>query len=255
MPMDDLQFKIAAARRMMFHAGLDRDDLSGQVTARDESDPSSFWTTGLELFDLTTPETVIRSTINLGHIRGSFAPDGRSVVDLGGPMAVSAAAGWLSAIYRHRPDVNAVIHTHAPHISAVATTGEVVGMYHNRTVVFYKDQAFYDDDGTRTASGEDIVDALGDNSVLIMRNHGAVVVAPSIEAATVMVIMLEQAARFHVLARSIGGTPFADNDVFLAKRDPMRKNPWGLWEQHLRRLRRTDPDLFEVTGHRTAAVS
>jgi hypothetical protein len=64
--------------------------------------------------------------------------------------------------------------------------------------------------------------------------------------------MLEKAARFHVLAAGIGGRPFPDNPAFLAKKVPHRANLTLLWAAHLRRLRRTDPDLFERTE---AAVS
>jgi ribulose-5-phosphate 4-epimerase/fuculose-1-phosphate aldolase len=117
-------------------------------------------------------------------------------------------------------------------------------MYNNRSVIFYGEQAFYDDDGTNTDSPERIVAALGERSVLIMRNHGAVVVAPTVETATMQAVLLEAAARFHTLARSIGGTPFPDNPAFLDRRVPHRANLSIVWEAHLVRLRRTDPDLF-----------
>ena len=47
---DDIRFKIAAARRILFRAGLDRDDIAGQVTARVVG-ADALWTTPLELFD------------------------------------------------------------------------------------------------------------------------------------------------------------------------------------------------------------
>jgi hypothetical protein len=53
-----------------------------------------------------------------------------------------------------------------------------------------------------------------------------------------------EAARFHVLAAGIGGTPFADNPSFLTRKVPHRANLPLLWDAHLRRLQRTDPDLF-----------
>ena len=79
-----------------------------------------------------------------------------------------------------------------------------------------------------------------------MRNHGAVVVAPTVELATIQAVLLEAAARFHTLARSIGGTPFPDNDAFFERQVPHRANLPLLWDAHLRRLRRTDPDLFSA---------
>jgi L-fuculose-phosphate aldolase len=245
MEVDDIRFKVAASRRIMFRADLDRDDVAGQVTAR-ARDEDAFWTTPLELLDETLPEHVVKLPFERATTNGS------KLIDMPGSLPVTTASNWVEAIYANRPDVNCIIHTHAPYIGAVATTGSVVQMYNNRTVMFYDEQAFYDDDGTNTDSPDRIVAALGDRSVLIMRNHGAVVVAESIERATAQVVMLEKAARFHVLAAGIGGQPFPDNPAFLAKKVPHRANLTLLWAAHLRRLRRTDPDLFERTE---AAVS
>jgi L-fuculose-phosphate aldolase len=238
---DDIRFKVAAARRIMFRAGLDRDDVAGQVTARVEGE-DAFWTTPLQLFDETLPEHVAK--LPFDRARGN----GGTVVTVPGSLPVTTAARWVEAIYVSRPDVGCVIHTHAPFIGSVATTGEVVGMYNNRTVIFYGEQAFYDDDGTHTDSPEGIVAALGDKSVLIMRNHGAVVVAPTVEVATMQAVLLEAAARFHVLARSIGGTPFPDDAALAERRAPHRANLPIVWDAHLRRLRRTDPDLFSAAA-------
>ncbi len=234
---DDIRFKVAASRRIMFRAGLDRDDVAGQVTARVDGE-DAFWTTPLQLFDETLPEDVVKLPFDRA------GGNGGSVVDVAGSLPVTTASRWVGAIYRSRPDVGCVIHTHAPFIGAVATTGEVVGMYNNRTVMFYGEQAFYDDDGTNTDSPAGIVAALGDKSVLIMRNHGAVVVGAGVEVATMQAVLLEAAARFHILAKSAGGTPFPDNDGFLSRRVPHRANLPLVWDAHLRRLRRTDPDLF-----------
>ena len=239
MDVDDVRFKVAASRRMMFRADLDRDDVAGQVTAR-ASGEDAFWTTPLELLDETTPEHVVKLAFEHATANGS------KVIDVPGSLPVTTAANWVEAIYANRPDVECIIHTHAPYIGAVATTGGVVQMFNNRTVLFYGEQAFYDDDGTNTDSPSRIVAALGDMSVLIMRNHGAVIVAESVERATVQAILLEKAARFQVLGASIGGRPFPDNPAFLVRKMPHRANLMLLWDAHLRRLRRTDPDLFDM---------
>jgi L-fuculose-phosphate aldolase len=127
---DDIRFKVAASRRIMFRAGLDRDDVAGQVTARADGE-NAFWTSPLQLFDQTLPEQVVK----LPFDRATTA--GGSVVAVDGSLPVTTAARWVEAIYVSRPDVGCVIHTHAPFIGAVATTGEVLGMYNNRSVTFY----------------------------------------------------------------------------------------------------------------------
>jgi len=233
----DVRFKIAAARRILFRAGLDRDDIAGQVTARVD-DEDALWTTPLELFDETMPDHVVKMPF------GAKATDNRVIEIDGGARPVTTASRWVEAIYRARGDVRCVIHTHAPHIAAVASTGETVQLYNNRSLVFAAHQAFYDDEGLRTDAPDDIVGALGDKSVLIMRNHGAVIVAESIELATAQAVLLEKAAQIHVLAKSVGGRPFPDDPRLIGRAAPHRANLCLVWDAHLRRLRRSDPELF-----------
>ena len=233
----DIRFKIAAARRILFRAGLDRDDIAGQVTAREAGD-DALWTTPLELFDETMPDHVVKMPF------GTKATGNRVIEIDGEPRPVTTASRWVEAIYRARPDVRCVIHTHAAHIAAVASTGETVQLYNNRSLVFVGEQALYDDDGLRTDAPDDIVAALGDKSVLIMRNHGAVIVAESVELATAQAVLLEAAARIHVLARSIGGVPFRDVPQLIERAVPHRANLCLVWDAHMRRLRRSDPELF-----------
>lgn len=234
----ELRLQVAAARRIMARAGLDPVDIAGQVTARAPGE-DALWTTPLQLFDETLPSHVVKLPF------GAKATDGRVVEVAGAPVPVSTASAWVEAIYRARPDVHCVIHTHAPHIGAVASTGRIVGMYNNRTAVFYGEQAFYDDDGLNTDDPERIVAALGAKQVLMMRNHGAAIVGQSVPEATAAAVLLEAAARFHVLGASIGGTPFADHERFMERRRPHRANLVLVWDAHLRRLRRTDPEVFE----------
>jgi L-fuculose-phosphate aldolase len=233
-----IRFEVAAARRILAHAGLDREDIAGQVTARVAGD-DALWATPLGLFEETLPTHVVKLPF------GTRATAGKVVEVAGSAVPLSTASAWVEAIYRARPDVHCVIHTHAPHINAVATTGDVVRLYNNRSVIFHDEQAFYDDDGTGTDSPDRIVAALGDRSVLIQRNHGAVVTGPSVPIATAAAVLLEAAARFQVLSMSVGGTPFADQPAFAERKRPHRANLGLVWDAHLRRLRRTDPDLFE----------
>jgi len=247
MDLDSPQLKVAMARRILHRAGLDPNDMAGQVTMR-AADGRRYWTSPMETFDVTVPDSVVMLPFDVGPVEAGVAADGRIAFDGGGPVPASTASGWIGAVYQARPDVGAVIHTHAPYIGVVATTGQVVGPYINRSVIFYRDQAFYDDDGSATDSKERIVETLGGAHVLIMRNHGAVIVGETIEMATGRTVLLEEAARFQVQAQSIGGTPFPDSDALAARRTAHIGNLARLWDAHVRRLMRSDPELFEPTG-------
>src|SRR5262245_22493927 len=63
--------------------------------------------------------------------KGRLRPDELCTVDadgrqLGGPRARTSEILLHLAIYRHRPDVRAVVHAHPPHATAFAVTGEPV---------------------------------------------------------------------------------------------------------------------------------
>ena len=238
--MDDeaeIRFKIAVARRILYRAGLDQDDIAGQVTARVHSE-DALWTTALELFDETQPHHVVKLPFGSPSSGDDIITVDRAL------RPVAPASKWVEAIYRSRPDVNCVIHTHAPYVVAVASTGETVQPYANRSLVFYDDQSYYDDDGTNINAPGPILEALGDKSVLIMRNHGAAIVADSIETATALTLLLEKSAMHHVLAKMAGGKPFPDQPSFTRTSRDHRNNLLLLWEAHVRRMRRTDFDLF-----------
>ena len=188
MNLDNPQLKVAMARRILHRAGLDPNDMSGQVTLRAD-DGQSYWTSPMETFDVTVPGSVVRLPFDVGPVEA----------------------------------------------------------YNNRSVIFYGDQAFYDDDGTATDSRDGIVGALGRFHVLNMRNHGAVVVAETIEMATMRAVLLEEAARFQMHAHSIGGTPFPDSDALVGRRVAHVGKLPRLWDSHVRRVMRTDPDLFATT--------
>lgn len=219
-----IRAKVAMARRILARAGLESVDIAGQVTARDGG---SMLVTPLQLSSETSIDDVVDVALD-----GAFDQS-----------RVTSASRWVQAIYRARPDVNCVIHTHAPYIGAVATTGDVVQLYNNRSLIFYGQQAFYDDDGSHIDSPEGIVAALGDKSVLIQRNHGAVVVGDSVETATAQAVLLEAAARFQVLAQSIGGRPFEPRPEFDARSRRHRAQLHAVWDAHAAALARAEPEI------------
>jgi L-fuculose-phosphate aldolase len=227
----DVRFRIAAARRILYRAGCDS-GVAGHVSARAEGE-EAFWTTPFAYFDEALPEHTVKVGFDL------------TVLD--GEMPTPWALAFHAALYQARPDVNAVIHTHSHYVSVLSTGARTVGMYHVESLIFHDDQAIYEDIGASPAEEVDrVVAALGDMRVLLMRHHGSIVVSDSLENATMEAITLEQAARYHLEADAAGGTEITSDAVIQA-----RGGGTGVdfrqttWEAHLRRLRRSDPDLFE----------
>jgi L-fuculose-phosphate aldolase len=230
MTIDDIRFKIAAARRMMYREGCDS-GVAGHVSARAESG-DSFWVTPFEYFDETTPDRLLLVDFDLNVIEGGWAP--------------SPAIQFHAAIYRARPDVNSIIHTHSYWVSTFSALGRPLGMYNVASVLFHGRQVCFEDDGTApSADGARLAAALGtDNRFIMMKNHGALIVADSVENATVEAITMEKVAKYHLDVELTGGTEMAPAEVEQSQRDYDQYFRPMVWDANLRRIRRTDPDLF-----------
>ncbi|MDT5028938.1 MAG: L-fuculose-phosphate aldolase [Micromonosporaceae bacterium] len=225
----DLRFRVAAARRIL-HREECRSGLFGAVTARIPGG-TTVWASTMTYGDETRPDDVVE------------VPLGATVDDL--PDGVSPAVAVQLAIYAARPDVGAVVHTHSHYVSVISTTGRPIGMYNELSTMYHDEQVCVSDDGDRSpAACERTATALGAKRVLLLKGHGLIAVAPSIEDATIDALALEKAARWDLAARPYGGEEIVP--AHLRQTRPLydlyfRPN---MWAANLRRLRRSDPDLF-----------
>ena len=230
MQISDIRFRVAAARRILFRAGCDS-LVAGHVSAR-AGDGDSFWMSPFEYFDETTPDRIVRLGLDLELREGSWEP--------------SPAAQFHATLYAVRPDVGSVIHTHSHWVSVFVTRRKLIGMYNVGSVLFHADQVFHEDDGSGPAvEGETLARKLGGRHVILIKNHGAVVVADTLEVATIKALMLEQAARYHLEAERCGGSEFPEAEVLRGRKAYEKHFLPQMWQANLRRLRRSDPDLFE----------
>jgi len=228
--LDDIRFRIAAGRRILYREGCDS-NIGGHVSARAE-EGDGFWVTGFEYLDQTVAANVAKLDFDLNPLVGEHE--------------LSPAVNFHALIYRRRPDVNAIVHVHSHHISVLSSVeGQTVGMYNVVSVLFHEEQATYFDDGVKPHT--DVVEALGpDRHVVLMKNHGAIVVSDSVENAVIEAITLEQAARFHLECVAAGGTEIAEAEVRGGKTMYRRHYLPQMWRANLERLRRSDPDVFAV---------
>lgn len=229
MNQDDIRFKIAAARRMLYREGCDS-AVAGHVSARAEGE-DAFWITPFEYFDETTPDRVIKVSFDLEVLEGDWE--------------ASPALQFHAAVYRERPDVKSVIHTHSHWLSVFSSTQRPIGMYNVSSVLFHEEQAFYADDGTHpSVEGKRMAAALGDKSVLLMKNHGVLIASDSLENATVEAMTVEQAARYHIECEAIGGTEIPVAEVVQSRKEYDQYFRPMMWAANVRRLRKSDPELF-----------
>ena len=112
-------------------------------------------------------------------------------------------------IHAARKDAVCVLHAHPPYATALSMLDGADLLYGDQNAAtLYGRVAWYDEyDGfvMNDRSGQALVDALGDARVLMLRNHGVLVVGPSIAEAYTDLYSLERACMFQAHAGELGG--------------------------------------------------
>lgn len=109
------------------------------------------------------------------------------------------------AIYRVRPDVGAIVHTHPVNALVFgATDYRIEAISHEGSFFLGGIPRFTETSQTilNYDMGLQVAKCLGENSALFLCNHGIVLVAKTIRQATVLAIMLERACRIQLLAKA-----------------------------------------------------
>lgn len=113
-------------------------------------------------------------------------------------------------IHTARPDIACALHVHAPYSTALASVDgwRLDTRGSQNAAVFHDNVAYFAYEGIVTGEeeGERMAEALGDERVLFLANHGVLVVGESIEKAMLHLYQLERACMNEALVRSMGGT-------------------------------------------------
>lgn len=148
-----------------------------------------------------------------------------------------------SAIYKARPDVMAVIHSHSPAVIPFGVTGarlrpicHMSGFLGSQTPVYdIRDAAGESSDMLIRSQdlGESLARTLGPNAVALMRGHGSVAVGPSLQKAVFRAIYTESNARLQLQAMQLGTVNFmSDDESFKSNEinEQQLDRPWQLWK-------------------------
>lgn len=184
--------KVALTCRVLFDAGHDS-GLAGQITARAEQ-PGTYYTQQLGLgFDEITAGNLLTVDEDLNVLDG----DGMA----------NPANRFHSWIYRARPDVQCIVHTHAFHAAALSMLEVPLVVSQMDTTPLYDDCAFLPDwPGVPVGNeeGEIISAALGDKKAVLLAHHGQVVAGASVEEACSLAVLIERAAKLQLAAMAAG---------------------------------------------------
>lgn len=127
----------------------------------------------------------------------------------GRPLMGAQGSPWeiplYTSVYRHRPDVQSVIHVHPPVATALATAGRTIHAVSHEGLEFGDAVPVFRGDIIDSEElGEGLAETLGAGPACMLKGHGAVLVGPSVRHATVSALYLERTAKQIVWASSVG---------------------------------------------------
>jgi L-ribulose-5-phosphate 4-epimerase len=212
--------KLQAIRESLvaLHAELPRHGLvvwtGGNVSARDpESGLIAIKPSGVRYEDLTAETMVV------------VDPDGAVVEGTYKPSSDTASHLY---VYRHRPDVNGVVHTHSRYATAFAAVGRPIPVYLTAQADEFGGEipcagfTLIGDEGI----GRLVVEGIGTSPAILLRNHGVFTVGPTAAAAVKAAVMTEDVAATVFAALQLG-TPDVLPDDVVAKLHDRYLNVYG----------------------------
>lgn len=221
---------LSAAYRILAMEGVI--DAYGHVSVRHPGNPNRFLMSRSLGPALVTPADILEYDLNSTPID----PKGRN----------SVLERFIHGeIYRARPDVMVVVHSHAPSVIPFSVSQTPLrAVFHMATFlargVPVWDSRSVNDPMAATllvrnsTIGRSLAAALGNKEVVLLRGHGNVVVGPNLQVAVRDAIYTEVNAKLQLAALSLGGPVNYISEVEAAA---VEKNPgdtargWELWKR------------------------
>lgn len=200
-----MRLKSLREELVRLHAELPRHQLvvwtGGNVSVRDpDTGLVAIKPSGVRYEDLTAASMVVMD-LDGAVVEGDLKPS-------------SDAASHLY-VYRRRPDVNGVVHTHSRFATAFAAVGRPIPVYLTAQADEFGGPipcagfAFIGDDSI----GQLVVEGIGSSPAILLKNHGVFTVGPSAAAAVKAAVMVEDIAATVWAALQLGTPDILDDDV------------------------------------------
>jgi ribulose-5-phosphate 4-epimerase/fuculose-1-phosphate aldolase len=219
---------IAAGSRILAEFGVL--DGFGHVSARHPGNPDRFLMSRSLAPALVTAEDIMEYDL-----------DGNAIDAKGRSLFTER---FIHAeIYRARPDVRGVVHSHSPGVVPFSvSTIPLKPLYHNPAFLgagapvwdIGKEFGATDMLVRNQAIGKSLARALGDKAVVLMRGHGDVAVGPSVRLAVFRAYYTDVNARLQMQAIGLGGSVTYLSPEESAKADTVNSvvldRIWALWK-------------------------
>lgn len=218
---------LVAANHILAHNGVL--DSFGHVSVRDPRDPNRY----LQM-QAIAPRDVSASDLI------TFDLDSKAIDAHGRPAYRERFIH--GQIYKMRPDVNAVVHSHSPTIIPFSVTEKPLrAIFHNghflgqgtpvweiRDVAGEKNNMLV----LSNELGKSLAEALGKGSVVLMRGHGNAVAGPDLKTTVFRAIYTEVNAKLQMQAVMLGGPINFLNQHEQEKLQNVDR-PWDTWRKQV----------------------
>ncbi len=225
--IDEVKREVAVANRILAETGLAAHILAslGHASMRVPNQPGLFVVKGrgypTDALRVARPEEMIVVDLDGGYVDG---PRGTSQC---------YEVKMHSCIYRERPDVQSIVHTHPRYTNVLGLNdvklkpmsneghqlvrGDIPVFPHSKLIITEED-------------GMQVAEAIGDGPALLLRGHGAVTTGRNLEQSVMHMLHLEEQARLNWVAYAAfgpdyKGIPAENMDEFAAGYAAMGKAP------------------------------
>ncbi len=226
MSSDLLSDLVAANRILTMHGVL---DAYGHVSVRSDRNPAHFF-----MSRSLAPELVTDSDI-LEH-----GPDSEPIGDKRKPYLERFIHGEM---YRQRPDVMAIVHSHADSVIPFGITKNALKPVYHMASFLWSGAPVYEIRKSQPENdllirdarlGKDLAKCIGDCACVLMRGHGMTVVGSSIPEAVFRSVYTQANAKLQTLAVQLGGPiEFLSDEEGRRATETNRGTigrPWELWK-------------------------
>jgi len=220
---------LVSANHILYDQGVL--DAFGHVSARHDKDPERFLLARNMAPGLVTADDIIEYDLDAT------------------PLTAAGRGTYLERfihgeIYRARPDVMAVVHSHSPSVVPFSTVkaSPLRAVFHMAGFLgiatpIYEIRDFAGDDSDLLISdnrlGVTLAQMLGDKPVILMRGHGSTAVGSSLITAVYRAVFTEINARIQADALRLGPVNFlteGEGKSTMEKNDGQKKRAWDLWK-------------------------
>ncbi len=185
---------LAAVYRLIAHFGMD-DLIHTHVSARLPDEPGHLLINRYgDLFREVTPDSLVVIDHEGHQVRGQQVP------------VNTAGVVIHTCIHEARPEVACVVHTHTPAGVAVSSQAEGLLPLNQTALLFHDRLSYHGFEGIALDRDEQVrlVEDLGTNNAMILRNHGLLTAGRTIGEAFSLMYNLEMACRIQLQAQASG---------------------------------------------------